>query len=171
MIFIPALLDYSTCFGCILHPSSGVQKLYMQPLAHIQLLNSWWWVQEAPETSRVVKKRSNKGHCPAASCWFIKYWYVMHGTMNLYNQVMAKNQTCLCTRHEGRWRTESITPHILLNLSFRWGEWSVSRSSHYTSEESGSETHRTGGSVYPTAGPVPLAKREISSPLDAQPVA
>ena len=50
---------------------------------HIQLLFSWWWVQEAPETCRVVKKCSNKGHCPAASCWFIEYWYVMHGTMNL----------------------------------------------------------------------------------------
>jgi len=97
--FITALLDYSTCFRCFLHPSSGVQ-LYMQPLAqvhigrpefklchverrssdaylcqrlHIQLLYSWRWVQEAPKTCRVVKKCSNKGNCPAASCWFIKY--------------------------------------------------------------------------------------------------
>ena len=107
--FITALLDYSTCFGCFLYPSSGVQQLYMQPLAQVRIgrppfyvaefklwssdvylcqrlhiqLYSWWWVQEAPETCRVVKKCSNKGHCPAASCWFVKYWYVMHGTMNL----------------------------------------------------------------------------------------
>ena len=33
--FITALLDYSTCFGCFLHPSSGVQQLYMQPLAQV----------------------------------------------------------------------------------------------------------------------------------------
>ena len=30
VIFITAFLDYSTCFGCFLHPSSGVQQLYMQ---------------------------------------------------------------------------------------------------------------------------------------------
>ena len=109
-------------FGCFLHPSSGVQQLYMQPLAqvhigrsssyvaefklchvgrrssdvylcqrlHIQLLYSWWWVQEAPETCRVVKKCSNKDHCPAASCWFIKYWYVTHGTMNLKNLIHTR---------------------------------------------------------------------------------
>ena len=33
--FITALLDYSTCFGCFFHPSSGVQQLYMQPLVQV----------------------------------------------------------------------------------------------------------------------------------------
>ena len=31
-----SLVDYSTCFGRFLHPSSGVQHLYMQPLAQVQ---------------------------------------------------------------------------------------------------------------------------------------
>ena len=34
--FITALFDYSICFGCFLHPSSGVQ-LYMQPLAQVHI--------------------------------------------------------------------------------------------------------------------------------------
>ena len=86
MTFI-SLLDYSTCFGRFLHPSSGVWQLHMQPLVrvthwtttflqeggcpmcnsyqglHIQLSYSWWWVKEAPETCRVVKKW-NKSHYP-----------------------------------------------------------------------------------------------------------
>ena len=32
--FITVLLDHSTCFGCLLHSSSGAQ-LYMQPLAQV----------------------------------------------------------------------------------------------------------------------------------------
>jgi len=51
--------------------------VYLCQRLHIQLY-SWWWVQEAPETCRVVKKCSNKGHCPAASCWFIWYWYTVY---------------------------------------------------------------------------------------------
>ena len=35
--FITALRDYSTCFGCFMHPSSGVQQLYMQPLAQVHV--------------------------------------------------------------------------------------------------------------------------------------
>ena len=30
-----SLLDYSTCFGRFLHPSSGVWQLYMQPLVRV----------------------------------------------------------------------------------------------------------------------------------------
>jgi len=33
--FITALLDYSTCFGRLLHPSLGAQQLYMQPLSQV----------------------------------------------------------------------------------------------------------------------------------------
>ena len=35
-----SLLDYSTCFGRFLHPSSGVQQLYMQPLARVSHLKT-----------------------------------------------------------------------------------------------------------------------------------
>ena len=65
------------------HVGRRSSDVYLCQWLHIQLFYSWWWVQEAPETCRVFKKCSNKDHCPAASCWFIKYWYVMHGTMNL----------------------------------------------------------------------------------------
>ena len=65
------------------HVGRRLSDVYLCQRLLIHLLYSWWWMQEVPETCRVVKKCSNKGHCPAASCWFIKYWYVMHGTMKL----------------------------------------------------------------------------------------
>ena len=77
--------EFNNCICSLWHkvhigrPPSYVAEFKL----HTQLLNSWWWVQEVPETCRVVKRCSNKGHCPAASCWFVWNWYVMHGTMNL----------------------------------------------------------------------------------------
>ena len=156
MTFITALLDYSTCFGRLLHPSLGVQQLYMQPVAqvhciysstpddgckkhpkhveyilchvgrrssdvylcqrlHIQLY-SWWWVQETPETIRVVKKCSNKGHCPVASCWFTKYRYVMHGTMNLKFQ--KQSPPWIAWFHRATTNARRVTPQKSQGLNY-----------------------------------------------------
>jgi hypothetical protein len=121
--------------------------------------------------------------CPSETLVLVTLYIVSHsrrmesdslskgGWITLYKEVMVKkNQIRLSTRHKGRWGSGSLTTHTL-TLSFRWGEWSISRPSHYTPGESSPATHITGGSVYPTAGSGGLARREIGSPSLFQPVA
>ena len=65
------LQKYSTCFGCLSHPSSGVRQTVTaepQPFASValghagerlwlcsySLTYSWWWVWQTPETCRVI---------------------------------------------------------------------------------------------------------------------
>ena len=61
------LPNCNKCSAC--HVGRWLSDVHSYQGLHIQLY-SWWWVQEAPETCRVVNKW-NKSHYPAASCWFI----------------------------------------------------------------------------------------------------
>jgi hypothetical protein len=103
----------STCFGQFLCPSSGVYSLYSRqwytayrsedsfragpwlcskavykpvwciPLPSVQWINSWWWVEELPETCR-VSSRSKFGKLVHLYGFIIKKFVVMqHGQMNV----------------------------------------------------------------------------------------
>jgi hypothetical protein len=90
----------STCFGQFLRPSSGVYSLYTQPswscskavfklLWHITLpseqwINSWWWVEELPDTCR-VSCRSIFGKLVHLVGFITKKFVTIHGYMNLKN--------------------------------------------------------------------------------------
>jgi len=72
-----------TCFGRLLRPSSGAQKLYIQhrvyakllplavaasklgiyPMLCVQFLSSWWWAEKPPETCRASKIIKNIVKC------------------------------------------------------------------------------------------------------------
>ena len=52
--------SYSTCFGQLFCPSSGV-------LSRTSAKNSWWWAERLPETSKVVLPNKIWIQC---ICWF-----------------------------------------------------------------------------------------------------
>ena len=99
---------HSTCFGCHIHPSSGVQfctrphweqvaltTQWFVPVAvnTVEKLYSWWWVYMAPETCRVnVAVKWNWLHIAASVGYFIEY-IMMHGTINIkYSYKFAANK-------------------------------------------------------------------------------
>jgi len=87
----PTWQSINTVYMFILcHVGKRSSVVYLCQRLHIQLLCSWWWVQEAPEICRVVKKCSNKIHCPAASCWFIKYFLISFITIRHWSVSRAK---------------------------------------------------------------------------------
>ena len=90
-------------------------------------------MQEAPETCRVVKKCSIKGHCPAASCWFIKSFigvslvvylplHFAHMFKNVYSEITlcSKDSEISCIKNykePGCFHIESF-----LVIQFSWNE-------------------------------------------------
>ena len=87
------MAEYKLC-----HVGRRSSDVHLCQRLHIQLY-SWWWVQEAPETCRVVKKCNNEGHCPAVSCWFIKYCLVLLQISVLMNtrSLHVLNTGCYCS--------------------------------------------------------------------------
>ena len=77
-IFITALLDIGrppsyVAEYILCHVGRRSSDVYLCQRLHIKMLCSWWWVQEAPETCRVVKKCSNKNSLPSCIVYVLMF--------------------------------------------------------------------------------------------------
>jgi hypothetical protein len=82
-LYFISLQNLSTCFGCSLHPSSGVLKTAYATTGTTYLPHhmtctsgcicsfkySWWWVQRPPETCREILQWNKTKPQTAASRW------------------------------------------------------------------------------------------------------
>jgi hypothetical protein len=83
-------------------PSWSCLKAVFRPVCHIpvpnvQLINSWWWAEELPETCR-VSCRSKFGKLVHLVGFIIKKFVTMHGHMNVKNPL----ELCLSVHHQCR---------------------------------------------------------------------
>jgi len=99
------LMKYSTCFGHVHCPSSGVSQHYIHAtgICHASSLGvtntycvytvlrySWWWTVDMSETCRVFYEINLRN---SASRW-LSLWRMLHG--NLYLSVHSKLSKFTC---------------------------------------------------------------------------